>query len=212
MFNSKKSIWIETNASNLIIDVCLNQENEGKQHFVTYFSRKFSSTKQNYDIHDKELFAIIIFLKIWRIYVEEALEFTIYMNHKNLLQFITIKQLNRRQIRWLKFLEQYKFKIQYISRKKNERANALSRRINYMNSKKVFNHNILKVNNDETLFANRHEINMTLKIMRNNQEQFSIVHEKLQISKDKIDEYIREHHDESLQNHFDVIKTIQFLR
>ena len=96
MFNSKKSIRIETNASNLIIDACLNQENEGKQHFVTYFSRKLSSTKQNYDIHDKKLLAIIIFLKTWKIYVEEALELTIYTNHKNLLQFIIIKQLNRR--------------------------------------------------------------------------------------------------------------------
>ena len=81
-----------------------------------------------------------------------------------------------------------------------------------MNSKKIFNHNILKINNDETLFANRNEVNMTLKIMRDDQEQFSIVHEKLQISKDKINEYIKEHHDESLQNHFDVTKTIQLLR
>ena len=64
MFNSKKSIRIETNASNLIIDVCLNQVNEDKQHFVTYFSRKFSSIEQNYDIHDKKLLAIIISLKI----------------------------------------------------------------------------------------------------------------------------------------------------
>ena len=77
-----------------------------------------------------------------------------------------------------------------------------------MNSKKVFNHNILKINKDEILFANYHEINVTLKIMRNNQEQFSIIHEKLQISKNKIDEYIKEHHDESLQKHFDVTKTI----
>ena len=81
-----------------------------------------------------------------------------------------------------------------------------------MNSKKVFNHNIFKINNDETLFANCHEVNTTLKIMRDDKEQFSIVHEKLQISKDKIDEYIREHHNESLQSHFDVIKTIQLLR
>ena len=81
-----------------------------------------------------------------------------------------------------------------------------------MDSKKVFNHNILKINNDETLFANQHEVNTILKIMRDDQKQFSIIHEKLQISKNKIDEYIKKHHDESLQNHFDVIKTIQFLR
>ena len=81
-----------------------------------------------------------------------------------------------------------------------------------MNSKKIFNHNILKINNDETLFANRNEVNMTLKIMRDDQEQFSIVHEKLQISKDKINEYIKKHHDESLQSHLGVTKTIQLLR
>ena len=81
-----------------------------------------------------------------------------------------------------------------------------------MNSKKIFNHNIFKINSDEILFVNCHEINMTLKIMRNNQKQFSIVHEKLQILKDKIDEYIKEHHDESLQKHFDVTKIIQLLR
>ena len=81
-----------------------------------------------------------------------------------------------------------------------------------MNSKKVFNHNILKVNNDEILFANRHEVNITFKIMRDDQEQFSIVYGKLQISKNKIDEYIKEHHDESLQKHFDVTKIIQLLR
>ena len=136
----------------------------------------------------------------------------IYTNHKNLFQFIITKQLNRRQVRWLKLLEQYKFKIQYTSRKKNGRANALSRRIDHMNSKKIFSHNILKINNDEILFANCHEVNTTFKIMRDEQKQFSIVHEKLQISKDKIDEYIKEHHDESLQNHFNVIKTIQLLR
>ena len=165
MFNSKKSIRIETNASNLIIDAYFNQKNKGKQHFVTYFSRKFSSIEQNYDIHDKKLLAIIVSLKIWRIYAKRALELTIYTNHKNLIQFIIIKQLNRRQVRWSKLLKQYKFKIRYISKKENDQANALSRRTNYMKSKKVFNHNIFKINDDEILFANRHEINMTFKII-----------------------------------------------
>ena len=82
---------MKTNASNLVIDACLNQESEGKQHFVAYFSRKLSSIEQNYDIHDKELLAIIIVLEIWRIYAKGALELTIYTNHKNLFQFIITK-------------------------------------------------------------------------------------------------------------------------
>ena len=57
-------------------------------------------------------------------------------------------------------------KFNIFQEKKNEQTNILSRRINHMKTKKVFNHNILKINNDETLFANHYEINMTLKIMR----------------------------------------------
>ena len=96
MYDSRKSIRIETNASNLIIDACLSQKYEGKWHSMTYFSKKFSSTKQNYDIHDKKLLAIITYLKSWRAYVEEELNLTILTNHKNLLHFTITKQLNKR--------------------------------------------------------------------------------------------------------------------
>ena len=37
-----------------------------------------------------------------------------------------------------------------------------------------------------------------MRIVKNNKEQFSIKKEKLQILKNKIDEYIKEHHDNLL--------------
>jgi len=124
------------------------------------------------------------------------------------VHFIIIKQLNRRQIRWLERLKQYKFKIQYILEKDNDRADALSRRSNHIKTKKSFNHNILKVNKDESLLVNKHELNATLQILRDNTKEFLIKKEKLQIFINKIDEYIREHHDESLQKHLRVTKTL----
>jgi len=130
------------------------------------------------------------------------------MNYKNLVHFIIIKQLNRRQIWWLKRLEQYKFKIQYILDKNNDKADALSRRSNHIKTKKSFNYSILKINKDESLLANKHELNATLRILRDDTKEFSIKKEKLQISIDKIDEYIREHHDESLQEHLGIIKIL----
>ncbi len=72
----------------------------------------------------------------------------------------------------------------------------------------MFNHNILKVNNDESLLINKHELNAILRILRDNTEKFPIKKEKLQISIDKIDECIREHHDESLQGHLEVTKIL----
>jgi len=77
-----------------------------------------------------------------------------------------------------------------------------------MKTKKSFNHNILKINNDESLLINKHKLNTILRILRDKSEEFPIKKKKLQISIDKIDEYIKEHHDESLQKHLGMIKTL----
>jgi len=177
-------------------------------HLVTYLLRKLLLVEQNYDVHNKKLLAIVVSLKSWRVYTEELLELTILTNHKNLVHFIIIKQLNKRQIRWLERLEQYKFKIQYILDKDNDRADALNRRSDHIKTKKSFNHSILKINKDESLLTNKHELNATLRILRDDTKEFLIEKEKLQISIDKIDECIREHYDESLQEHLKVIKTL----
>ncbi len=212
MYDSRLLSRVEIDASDLVIDACFSQEHEDMWHLVTYLSRKLLSAEQNYDVHDKKLLAIVASLKSWRIYIEESSELTILTNHKNLVHFIIIKQLNRRQIRWLERLEQYKFKIQYILDKDNDRADALSRRSDHIETKKSFNHNILKVNKNESLLANKHELNAILRILRDDKKEFSIKKKKLQISIDKIDECIKEHHDESLQGHSGVTKTLQLLR
>jgi len=175
---------------------------------MTYYFRKLLLAEQNYNIHDKKLLAIVAALKAWRIYIEEALELTILTNYKNLLHFIIIKELNKRQVRWFEKLEQYKFKILYTLERENGKADALSRRNDHIKTKKSFNHNILKVNNDESLSINRHELNVILRILRNESEEFFIKKEKLQISISKINEYIKEHHDKSLQEHLEMIKTL----
>ena len=81
-----------------------------------------------------------------------------------------------------------------------------------MKTKKIFNHSILKINKNESLSANRHELNAILRILKDDKKQYSIEKERLHISNDKIDEIIRDHHDEPLQSHSDVSKTLQLLR
>jgi hypothetical protein len=77
-----------------------------------------------------------------------------------------------------------------------------------MKTKESFNHSILRVNNNESLLANKHELNAILRILRDDTKEFPIKKEKLQIPIDKIDECIKEHHDESLQGHLGVTKTL----
>ena len=62
---------------------------------MAYYSRKILLVKQNYNIINKELLAIMAALKKWYIYIKRAVETTVYINYKNLLLFIIIKELNR---------------------------------------------------------------------------------------------------------------------
>jgi len=63
MFDSKKLERMKTNALDLAIDACFSQLYEGMWHPVAYYFRKLLLAKQNYDIHDKELLAIVAALE-----------------------------------------------------------------------------------------------------------------------------------------------------
>jgi hypothetical protein len=84
-------------ASNYAIGAYISQLDEkGKLRLVAFFSCKMSLVELNYDIHDKELLAIMEAFKEWRVYLEGAtLLVKVLIDHKNLLYFTTTKQLNR---------------------------------------------------------------------------------------------------------------------
>ena len=63
LFDTKRLIQIETDASNIAIGACLIQEFKGKRHPIAYFLRKITLAEQNYKIYNKELLAIVIALK-----------------------------------------------------------------------------------------------------------------------------------------------------
>ena len=58
---------------------------------------------------------------------------------------------------------------------------------------------------------NKHELSITLRIIRNDEEEYLLVQEKLQILKDKIDEYIKKHHNKFIRDYLDVSKMLQLL-
>src|SRR5712672_1578277 len=66
----------------------------------------------NYDIHDKELLAIIRTLEAFRHYLQGHPEpFEVWSDHNNLAYFRTKQKLSRRQARWSLFLSEYNFSI-----------------------------------------------------------------------------------------------------
>jgi hypothetical protein len=62
MFDPEIPIQIETDASDLAIGACLIQEHKGTRMPIAYYSRKIGLAEQNYDIHDKELLAVVVAL------------------------------------------------------------------------------------------------------------------------------------------------------
>ena len=65
---------------------------------VTFLLKSLNETERNYEIHDKEMLAIIQRLKSWRHLLEGAQsKFKIWTNHKNLEYFMKAQKLNRRQ-------------------------------------------------------------------------------------------------------------------
>ena len=88
--------------------------------------------KINYEIHDKEMLAVVSAFKEWRRYLEGAwFQIIVYTDHKNLEYFATTKVLNRRQARWAQELTGYDFKIVYRPGTQNGKADALSKRPEY---------------------------------------------------------------------------------
>ena len=64
---------------------------------MAYYFRKIIDTKQNYNIYNKKLFAIILILQQQRIYTKKTTNIKIFINYKNLIYFMTTKVLNKKQ-------------------------------------------------------------------------------------------------------------------
>jgi hypothetical protein len=143
--------------------------------------------------------------------VASAPECTVFTNYKNLLTFTTTKELNRRQVRWAELLGQYKFKICYTPGKDNGRADALSRRSDYMKEKAIFNQSILRRNVDGSLSPNVHEINAIARIAEDDTEEFT-TDEKVRIPPNLENDLISRHHDDAVSGHAGIEKTLEQLR
>ena len=55
--------------------------------------------------------------------------FIIKIDYKNLIGFLIIKKLNRKQVKWAEMLAKYYFEIKYIKGTDNIKVNALNRKV-----------------------------------------------------------------------------------
>ena len=138
-FHPDRPSILETDASDFAIAAVFSQHDAANVlHPVAFYSRKLSAAELNYDIHDKEMLAIVEAIREWRAYLEGAAHpFVVYTDHKNLEHFATTKVLNRRQSRWSEFLASYNFKIVYRPGAAMTKADAMSRRHDFSEGSKA---------------------------------------------------------------------------
>jgi len=128
-FDPDRETVVETDSSGYITGGTLSQyDDQGILRPVAYFSKKHNPHECNYEIHDKEMLAIIRCLEEWDAELRSVAKFTVLTDHKNLEYFTKPRMLNERQIRWSIFLGRYNMVLQYRPGKANVRADALSRR------------------------------------------------------------------------------------
>ena len=120
---------IDCDASAYAIGAVLQQEGEkGKLHPVAFLSRTLDATQRNWDIYDKELYAVVHALEIWRPYLVGNIHKTlINTDHNNLTYFKAARKLNRRQARWMQELAEFDFTLRHVPGKKHIPADFLSR-------------------------------------------------------------------------------------
>ena len=94
---------------------------------VAYGSHQLRPYELNYPTHDLELASIVFSLKTWRHYLYGE-KFEVFSDHKSRRYIFTQRDLNMRQRRWMEYLEDYDFELQYHPGKANVVADALSRK------------------------------------------------------------------------------------
>ena len=98
MFNLEKSIIIETDASDFAIGAVASQpDSQRRLRPFAYYSKKLTGAELNWEIYNKELFAIVDAFRTWRMYVT-GLKYPVkvFSDHKNLTYWLTIKVFTER--------------------------------------------------------------------------------------------------------------------
>ena len=124
-----KKMRIEVDMSDYATGGVLSMEcKDGLWRPVAFLSKSLNEMERNYEIHDKEILAIIRELENWRYLLEGAhFKFEIWTDHKNLEYFMKVQKLNRRQARWALYLLRFDFTLKHVPETKIGKANELSR-------------------------------------------------------------------------------------
>lgn len=120
---------VEADASEFASGAILSQKQNDQWKPVAFLSKSFDQAQRNYEIHDREMLAIMRALEEWRQFLQGAHhQVEIWSDHQNLEYFMSAKKLTRRQARWSQYLSQFDFILYHRPGSTMQKADSLSRR------------------------------------------------------------------------------------
>ena len=129
IFNPRREIVIYTDASNIGIGAVLKQYDKNYpklEDTIGYFSKPLLKYQINYSTVEHELLAILSAIEHWHFYLIGR-KFLVRTDHQALKSLHRFKKPNTRLFNWALRLQQYDFKVEYLSGAQNEEADFLSR-------------------------------------------------------------------------------------
>ena len=108
--------------------VLLQEDNNGIDHPVCYFSKKFNKHQKNYSTIEKECLALILAIQQFEVYLTSSTSPIVVFSDHNPLSFLhKLKNENQRLLRWSLLLQEFNLDIRHIKGKDNIIPDALSR-------------------------------------------------------------------------------------
>ena len=108
--------------------VLLQEDDNGVDHPVCFFSKKFNKHQKNYSTVEKECLSLILALQHFEVYLTSSSSPIVVFSDHNPLTFIhKMKNKNQRLLRWSLLLQEYNLDIRHIRGKDNIIPDALSR-------------------------------------------------------------------------------------
>ena len=117
--NFNKEFKLEVDASDVGAGgVLLQEDDNGVDHPVCYFSKKFSKYQNNYSTVEKECLSLILALQHFEVYLTSSFSPIVVFSDHNPLTFIhKMKNKNQRLLRWSLLLQKYSLDIRHIKEK-----------------------------------------------------------------------------------------------
>lgn len=108
--------------------VLLQEDKEGIDHPICYFSRKFNRSQRNYSTIEKEALALLFAVQHFEVYVgSSTFPVIVYTDHNPLTFISRMRNQNQRLMRWFLIFQEYNLDIRYKKGTDNVVADALSR-------------------------------------------------------------------------------------